>query len=255
MLHEAIQSLNYIPDLYDLGLAHCRLIAKKSGLQLDESNAPERAPQPPRPRLGRYEIGPGLILHTVDGQSSAVANVFDATRTLDRLLPEPTFDSFRLLVEPNQIEVISLDGPAPVTMDFSASGNGALLLGLGWSWIEDWGVWSMGPRSELILPLQGQFCGSLKIAIHGQVFHPPRTLRVQIEHGSRFLSEQEIRVTTEVVALEAFPIEVSRADSSTKLRVVFQIENHPSPAELGLSDDIRKLGLGLHRIVLSQETC
>jgi glycosyltransferase involved in cell wall biosynthesis len=251
MLNEAIQSLNNMPGLYDLGLAHCRSIAKKNGLQLDESDVPERAPQPPRPRLGRYEIGPGLILHTVDGQPAAVANVFDATKMLDRLLPECVFDSSSLLVEPNQIEVISLDSPGPITLDFSASGNGALLLGLGWSWIEGWGVWSMGPRSELIFPLEGQFCGSLRIAIHGRLFHPPRTLRFRIEQDSQILFEHEAHLMTEAVVLDLGPIKIPKSISPMKLRAFFAIDHCGSPAELGLNDDIRKIGLGLHRIDIS----
>jgi len=103
----------------------------------------------------------------------------------------------------------------------------------------------------LILPLEGQSSGRLRIAIHGQIFRPPRTLRVQVESESRVLHEQQVCVTTETVAIEAFPIEISGADSAKKLRIVLLIENCPSPAEIGLSDDIRKLGFGLQRIEIS----
>jgi glycosyltransferase involved in cell wall biosynthesis len=109
MLHEAIQSLNHSPGLYDLGLAHCRSVAEKNGLSIDENELPPPGPCPPRPRIGRHEIGPGTILHTVDARSSGVASVFDATRLLHRLLPEPVIDSFQLHVEPSQTEVIALD--------------------------------------------------------------------------------------------------------------------------------------------------
>jgi hypothetical protein len=183
----------------------------------------------------------------VDARCSGVANVFDATRLLHRLLPEPVFDSFPVHVEPAQTEVIALDASESIRLNFSNSGNGALLLGLGWSGLEDWGVWSVGPRSELVFPLK-TFSGSLIVAIHGQLFHPPRTLRIRIECETRVLSEQETYVTNEVVALEPIPIDISMTDSEKELRIVLMIDQCGSPAELGLSDDIRKLGFGLHRI-------
>jgi hypothetical protein len=135
-------------------------------------------------------------------------------------------------------------------LDFSNSGNGALLLGLGWGGLEDWGVWSVGPRSELVFPLK-KSSGSLIVAIHGQLFHPPRTLRVRIECEARVLFEHETYLTTEVVAVEPIPIDISMTDSEKRLRIVLMLDQCGSPAELGLSDDIRKLGLGLHRIEIS----
>jgi glycosyltransferase involved in cell wall biosynthesis len=254
MLQEAIRSLNDIPEEYDLVLDQCRSIAERNGLSIDEAEIPPRGPRPSRPRVGRYETGPGTILHTVDGHSAGVANVFDATQLLHRMLPELGSDSVRFSVEPDQIEGVSLDPAAPLTLDFSSSGNGALLLGLGWSGIETWGVWSVGLRSEIILPLVEKFSGSLRFAIRGQIFHPPRTLRVRLEDGTSVLFEHESRVTTEVVALEPAPIEVSLTDLSKKLRIIFTIDHRSSPAEMGLNDDIRKLGVGLHRIDIFAES-
>jgi glycosyltransferase involved in cell wall biosynthesis len=251
MLEAALQSLNDIPEEYDVVLAHCREIAKANNLRIDETDIPSPGPRPRRPRPGRYETGPGSILETVDGQSVGVANVFDATRVLDRLLPEPSIESSKLIVEPNQIEAVALDTSEATTLDFSLAGNGALLLGSGWSGIENWGVWSMGPRSELILPLEGYFCGSLRIAIHGQVFHPPRVLRVRFEHDSRVLFKHEAHLMTDDVLLDLGPIKIPTAISSLKLRAFFAIDHCDSPAELGLNDDIRRLGLGLRRIDIS----
>ncbi|MFZ1220046.1 MAG: glycosyltransferase [Chthoniobacterales bacterium] len=251
MLQAALQSLNDIPEEYDLVLEDCRSIAEMNGLTINEQDVIPPGPRPRRPRPGRYETGPGTILETVDGQSAAVANVFDATRELDRRLPEPACDSPKFLAEPDQAEVIALDPSALTTLDFSALGNGALLLGLGWSNIESWGVWSVGPRSELVLPLEGPLPASLRISAHGQVFRPPRKLRLRIEYDSRVLFEHEAGLLTEAVALDLGPIEVPPAISSIKLRIFLNIDHCDSPAELGLNDDIRRLGLGLHRIDIS----
>lgn len=254
MLQAALQSLNDIPEEYDLVLEHARTIAEKNGLTIQEEDVIPPGPPPRRPRPGRYETGPGMILETVDGQSAGVANVFDATRELDRRLPAPPRNPPSLLVEPAQTEVIAFDPSAPAILDFSLEGNGALLLGLGWSNIENWGVWSIGSRSELVLPLEGPLPGALRISVHGQVFRPPRSLRLRIEHDSRVLFEHEARLITEAVALDLGPIEVPPAISSMKLRVFLGIDHCDSPAELGLNDDIRRLGLGLHRIDISAAT-
>gem|GEM_PF-1703120 len=251
MLQAALQSLNDIPEEYDLVLEHCRSIAEMNGLTINEQDVMPPGPRPRRPRPGRYETGPGTILETVDGQSAGVANVFDATRELDRRLPDPASNSPNLLVEPDQTEVIAFDPSAPTILDFSLWGNGALLLGLGWSNTENWGVWSIGPRSELVLPLKGPLPGAMRISVHGQVFRPPRRLRLRIEHDSRVLFEHEARIITEAVTLDLGPIEVPPGISSMKLRAFLNIDHCDSPAELGLNDDIRRLGLGLHRIDIS----
>jgi glycosyltransferase involved in cell wall biosynthesis len=251
MLQAALQSLNDIPEEYDLVLEHCRSIAEKNGLTIQGEDMIPPGPRPRRPRPGRYETGPGTILETVDGQSAVVANVFDATRELDRRLPAAPGDSPRFLVEPIQAESIALDTSGPTTLDFSTSGNSALFLGLGWSNIESWGIWSVGPRSELVLPLVGQICGPLQLAVHGQVFRPPRMLQLRIESDSRVVFEHEVRILTEAVVIELGPIEVPPGISSLKLRAFLRIDHCDSPAELGLNDDIRRLGLGLHRIDIS----
>jgi len=254
MLQAALQSLNDIPEEYDLVLEHCRSIAEKNNLTIQEQDIVAPGPPPRRPRPGRYETGPGTILETVDGRSAAVANVFDAALLLDRLLPEPAIDSPRFLEEPEQTEVIALAASGPITLDFSLSGNGALLLGLGWSHLESWGVWSVGPRSELLLPVTAYLSTALQISVHGQLFRPPRSLHLRIEHDSAVLFQEEASITTEAVALDLAPITVPPSVSPLKLRVFLAIDNVASPAELGLNDDIRRLGLGLHRIDISAAT-
>jgi glycosyltransferase involved in cell wall biosynthesis len=248
MLQAALQSLNDIPEEYDVVLEHCRSIAEKNGLTIHENDVVPPRPRPRRPQPGRHETGPGAILETVDGKSVGVANVFDATRVLDRLLPAPDLDSPRFQIEPGQIEAIALRPTGRTTLDFSDSGNAALLLGLGWSGVESWGVWSIGPRSELLLPLVGQLGSVLRISVSGQLFRPPRSLQVRIEHDSRVLFEHAARITTEAVSLDLGPLTVPPAIAPVKLRLFLAIDNVASPAELGLNDDIRTLGLGLHRI-------
>jgi glycosyltransferase involved in cell wall biosynthesis len=250
MLQAALQSLNDIPEEYDLVLEQCRSIAKRNGLTIDERDVVPPGPRPARPRPGRHPAAPGTILETVDGRAAAASNVFDATKILDGLLPKPAIDSSRFRLEPEQIEVIAL-GPDATTLDFSSTGNGAILLGLGWSDIESWGVWSDGPRSELFLPLSGEVCGPVRISIHGQLFHPPRKLRLLIEHDSLVLFEHESFMEGEAVALELGPITLPGNVSSIRLRTIFAVDHCDSPAELGLSADTRKLGFGLYRIEIS----
>ena len=76
---------------------------------------------------------------------------------------------------------------------------------------------------------------------------------MRIEDRTEVLFEHEVCVTAEDVALESLPIAASLTDSSKKLRIVFTLDHCSSPAEMGLSDDIRKLGFGLHRIDIFAE--
>jgi hypothetical protein len=251
MLQHAVKALSEVPDQYELELAHCRAVAEKNGIGIDESDVGPGGPPIVLPPLGRHEIAPGVLSHTLDGQSVGVQNVFDATRVFDGLLPKLTNDLTKFTVEPTQLDALAFEAAKSTALNFSASGNGALLLGPGWSTVEDWGVWSMAPRAELVLPVTGPFRGALKLVIHGQIFHPPRTLRVRIEQQSRILYEREACLSTDVVALEPSSIELLTDNPADELRIVFAIDRCISPAELGVSADTRKLGFGLRRIEIS----
>jgi hypothetical protein len=65
------------------------------------------------------------------------------------------------------------------------------------------------------------------------------------------LFEHEARLTTEGVLLDLGPIKVPAPASSMKLRAFFAIDHCGSPAQLGLNDDIRRIGWGLRRIEIS----
>lgn len=251
MLRQALQSLNEKQDQYDLELAACRAIAERNYIALDEGDAAPEGPKPTLPPLGRHEIAPGVVAHTLDGQSAGVSNVFEATVVFNELLPPPEKNDVRLCCAPAQVLSIALNSANPTELDPSAEGNCALLLGIGWCAPESWGVWSNALRSELIIPATGYFRGLLKVVVRGQIFCPPRTLRVQIQQDSHALIARELYLTNEAVAFELFPIELQIDKPTDELRVVFTIDRCISPSELSLSGDTRRLGFGLTRIQIA----
>jgi hypothetical protein len=251
MLQQALQSLNEKPDQYDLELAQCRTIAEKNHITIDDESVAPGRPKPALPPLGRHQIAPGVVAHSLDGLSAGVQNVFDATTVFNELLPKPTNNAVKITFEPGQVQAIALTSGSPTELDLSASGNGAILLGGGWSTAEPWGVWSIALSSELTLPVMGYVRGQLRITVQGQILCPPRTLRTRIQQGSAALIERELSLTNEAFTFDLFPIELRKEKPAEELQVVFSVDRCISPFELGLSEDRRKLGFGLRRIEIA----
>ncbi len=248
MLQQAMQNLSQATEQYELELAQCQTVAAKNGISLNEEGVPPQRLQLSPPPIGRREIAPGVVVHTLDGQPAGVRNVFDATVVLNELLPQPVDNGVKIASELAQVQAIDLGSANPTELNLSAAGNGALLLRIGWSTAESWGVWSIASRSELIFPVTGYFRGRLKITVHGQIFCLPRMLRLRIQQGSQALVERELHLTNEAVTFDIFPIELRTDKPADELRVVFAIDRCVSPAELGLSEYKRKLGFGLRSI-------
>ena len=96
MLEEATRRVNEIPGQYDAGLADCRAIAKKNGVEFDESRVPARGPRLKPPRRDRREVHSDTIFIDLDGSLRGFANVSDAATTLaGQLPPAATPDSGR----------------------------------------------------------------------------------------------------------------------------------------------------------------
>jgi glycosyltransferase involved in cell wall biosynthesis len=250
MLRQTGHRLNEIPGQYDAVLADCRAIAERNGIAFDESQLPPRQPAVKPVRQERREIQAGMVFLEIDGNRRAASNMFDAATLLAAELP--TAGSAKLEVEPPQVTEIAFGNDNQIVLGFSTHGNGALFLGAGWSSMEHWGVWSLGTRSELALPLPANFGGTLSIRLIGFVFLPPRRMSIRVTMESRLLLHRQITAAEARVDVELAPLAIDISDSARTLEIILAIEGAATPLEAGVSPDSRPLGFALERLVISR---
>lgn len=126
--------------------------------------------------------------------------------------------------------------------DTKAGGDGVRMLGVGWSVPEAWGVWSDGPTAELrIVCPEGQ--GDWTVALHLHAFTSPAkpSNAVTAIIGTRAVWNGTIGSD----AMEV-PITVPRSSCSRNIaRIRVDIADVRSPKDLGLSGDVRQIGVGI----------
>ena len=127
--------------------------------------------------------------------------------------------------------------------ELSSVKNSRVVLSGNWARLEDWGIWSAGARAT------ASFDAS----------NLPDRFRIEIElklfPKHSYQAAQTVRVSSNGVLLMAItnrdPIrkvvfDLRRSPSATKLiSLDFDVSNPISPLDLGLDDDLRKLGVGL----------
>lgn len=143
----------------------------------------------------------------------------------------------------------------PITFDapliFNSWNNPPILTG--WFAPEEWGTWSSGETSFMHLVMQSTPKKDLELLIGSQAFLAPN-------HPTQ---EVEIIVNGEKVGTLKYSLEFNGGvrkitipkalvlKDKGDLFIQFRIKNPKSPAELGLSADSRKLGIGLMTLELN----
>jgi hypothetical protein len=133
-------------------------------------------------------------------------------------------------------------------IDFSSGGRGGVFKGLGWSKAEPWGTWSDGTEACLTFKLEHPASGGLVIKAEAQAFvapqHPSQTVGVVV-NGTQvtewYFDLDSSRGTRTATILGGIV-------GQENLEIVFEIPQAVSPAELKLSSDVRRVGLGLIKL-------
>jgi hypothetical protein len=125
------------------------------------------------------------------------------------------------------------------------------LASLGWSAPESWGTWSVGNKAFISLLLSEPPDHDAELLIEATAFlakkHPQLEVDIsvnQVKLGTLKYDEQ----TKGGVRILKLPKAVIEKDG--KILIRFAFKNPKSPVELGVSEDIRQLGLGLVGIKL-----
>lgn len=135
-------------------------------------------------------------------------------------------------------------------IDFRKGGNAPLYTREGWALPQDSGTWSFGDRSSLYLRLTAAAPGALRLVARLRPLVAPAhpTLSVQVLANGVVAADWVLDATkmTDVSAVVPAACVMGREEVS----LLFLISEPRSPKDLGLSKDVRKLGLLLRDLRL-----
>lgn len=144
---------------------------------------------------------------------------------------------------------------SPITGDWFAFSFGSSLSQAAgadyrhWGLLEDWGVWSVGRQAELSLPCPSVDNGTIPLTLLElelkpfiTEIHPQLTASISLDGEEAWSG---ILTGTQVISM-AFPVAVCPNDDNMAMRIY--IDHPASRAELGISGDMRKLGVGVMRL-------
>lgn len=170
-----------------------------------------------------------IIKESVDQLTHEKISRFDTVRGLMPSVESVFHDSFEQYI------------------DFSAHGHPEKYLRSGWSAPEQWGVWSESDLADLVVELDNADNELIMVmSFHAFVVneHPRVQIDVEINGlpaGAMFFASGQ--------DYQNWSYQMSKLETKKGLlHISFSIKTPISPLELGLSSDMRKLGIGLRNI-------
>jgi hypothetical protein len=138
-------------------------------------------------------------------------------------------------------------------IEFVAGAGSALFLDWGWSGLEDWGVWSIGSQSALSFSVDSELRKRpvrLTAQLRTVVNPTTPTIATTVEANGHELAVWQFDAQNATGSFEAIlpPNVWSSDDGGVTIR--FYIDKPLSPAEIGLSNDPRPLGIGLESLTV-----
>jgi hypothetical protein len=139
-------------------------------------------------------------------------------------------------------------------ISFARGGTGPIYEGAGWFGAEPWGTWTEGSTSIVTLALSDIPDRDMELSIEGWAFltdtNPVQDIEVLVNQHSLETLRYTFPASTDT---RMITIPKSFIQERKGLLVIeFKIKNPKSPAELGLSQDTRSLGLGLVSLRLDE---
>ena len=134
-------------------------------------------------------------------------------------------------------------------LDFARGGNGTAYLIENWSQPEDWGVWSVGEGSSLVLPLEAELSDEIyaELAFHAYATGMRDCPSVAIKVSSELAFEEKLCGGHLDGDRQSVTVDIPREapEETGGVLIEFVTPDAKSPAESGESADTRRLGVGL----------
>jgi hypothetical protein len=136
-------------------------------------------------------------------------------------------------------------------LTFAKSGNGADYQGSGWSWPEDDGTWTDGPKATLTLTLDRSVRGPLELAVSAKTFlapGQPAQVVALFVNGTR-IADWAVRNEDFAELTAMIPEEVAGAGT---LDLVFEVAHPLMPDHFRHNGDRRLLGIKVEKVIVRE---
>jgi len=141
-------------------------------------------------------------------------------------------------------------------IDFTDNGNSTMYARAGWSGPESWGRWTDGRKSIVRLRLDQHLSKPLVLEMESAAFVRPQhpVQRVEVYANNIFLGKREFNLDqgAQNPSRMTFELPIHAVGDNGEIQLLLKIPDAVSPRKLKLSDDNRKLGLGLVSLRLAQ---
>jgi glycosyltransferase involved in cell wall biosynthesis len=239
--------LNDRPQIYDRLLQAIHRLAELHGFDPAEIIVPARAAG--RPALGRGTTvqGPHRVQFLLDGETLGLRTIADAVRVMAQFIPG------RDSLDPSALsEEIGVPLLGPGGLDFAHAGTGVGALVEGWSEPEGWGTWSVAKSCALRVrldpvPIWPEIIEvACRAFLHGR--HPRQFVTCRI--GTMVPQEWEFS-SAAPGGRRSLMLDPAAIGPGGEVTITFTITDPRSPADLGLSADVRPLGIGIEHMRLA----
>ncbi len=185
-------------------------------------------------RIASNQIGPSDAAGVLDGYRIIAPKLRDCkTCNVSAIASSPVRDSHRLDYKMERLS-------------FKLNGNGQKYQVYGWSEAEEWGTWSDGDASAILLPLSITPKNDLDLLLDGHAFigdkHPSQEVGILVNghYLATLTYDQQSNDGMRVVKIPRSLV----LEKNGQLLINFKIKNPKFAADLGfLSTDPRRLGL------------
>ena len=241
---EMASAINDRPGSYDETLNAIQLLARRHGIDLGRvAVIPPRSDVRPVDASAVTPIGEGRVHYIIDGNEEKLATIADAIAWIWRRMPRAdALDAIAIEDEGRDVPPALRPGEK---MTFAAGTAGSAALEEGWGQPEAWGTWSVAKRAMLRLEVDAAPPSRLRLGYRAFIHDRHPSLDVVCHSNGDVVGAWRCTEWSGVVDLA-----LSDAAAYGVIELEFEIFDPHSPAEFGLSEDRRLLGLGVEWLAL-----
>ncbi|WP_247524246.1 glycosyltransferase family 2 protein [Bradyrhizobium sp. 199] len=240
--------INNRPPLYDRTVQTIGELARMHGFEVADIIIPARLADRPPPGKGVRVIGQNRVVYELDGSAIGLNSIADAVRVVAQFVPDQ---------EPFDLVAPEAPASAPVLgaeeLEFGCGGAGVAALIEGWSEPEQWGTWSVARHCVLRFEVHPVPSRPVELVVACRAFVSDRNPQLGAVCRVGSGAQQELTFSTGAFAgLRRLMLDPAAIAADGSLTISLSLSDPRSPADLGLSADVRPLGIGLERIWLDE---
>jgi glycosyltransferase involved in cell wall biosynthesis len=239
-------AINDRPERYAQTRAAIEQLALRHGIDMAAVDIPAVASAPAVPECGATFAGGQRVSFVIDGGPPGIANIDEAVRLIEQFRPR-TDGELRRFEMPDRV---MLRAGEPIVFSHGAGAQPSLQDG--WGVSEEWGVWSVARRAVLTFVTDKAPVAAFGVTLKYCAFLHPAHRAIKFAchvRGNRIAEWTCALPASGGVQQLTIPQDGVLPDGTLTLE--FLISEPRSPADLGMSSDPRKLGIGIQSIVLT----